>query len=159
RENRPGARFAGRSEVVSRAKHISSSYSCGQCCPDSFAYGTITPLQTTIGVGGSDILAVTETMRNCYGSQYTEPAFPTWSVDNPGVASFVTQSWGVATTTGLNAGDATGTGSWWSVVYVAVQEDCIMNEVQPQIPQQTKVRRVSQSPDRLQMSTGDVGEI
>jgi len=144
---------------VSRANRVSSSYSCGQCCPDSFAYGTVTPFETIFGVGQSDLLYVEEVMQNCYGSRYGQPAWPDWSVDQPWIASFTTENWGVARTTGLDPGDATGTASWWSVTYTPVQEDCIENDVQPQLPQQTKVRRVSQSPDRLQMSTGDVGEI
>ena len=107
------ARLVGRAEVISARRGVSSSYSCGQCCPDSFVVGDISPFQQTVGVAGNASYTVT-IRQNCYGQQYQMNIWAgSWNVDIPSVASVATQTYGVGRLSGNAAGETplAGTGA------------------------------------------------
>ncbi len=88
RDGRPGAKFAGRSEIVSVSQHVSSSYSCALCCTDSYGGGFISPNPITVGIDGTQAVSAWENMSSCYGGQYSEQApGAQWSVENSSIVS------------------------------------------------------------------------
>ena len=89
----------GRSEQTDIAKGISSTYSCMNCCPDSFYAGWVESDWLDV-VGGSTLMIASEQDANCYG--YTGPPYnpwPGWDNTVPSVCS--TNS---GTTTGESLG-------------------------------------------------------
>jgi hypothetical protein len=58
--SRQSARLVGRAEMVSARQRVSSSYSCGQCCPDSFLSAEILPFETSVGVSSSASFTIVE---------------------------------------------------------------------------------------------------
>ncbi len=61
-------RMIGRAEVVSLADGVSSSYSCGICCQNSFYDGSITPDEADFFVGESQQFTAKERQQDCYGN-------------------------------------------------------------------------------------------
>lgn len=66
----------GRSEQIDIPNGISSTYSCMNCCPDSFNAGWVNPGDWPGFVGDSTLMIASEQDRNCYG--YTSPPYNPW---------------------------------------------------------------------------------
>lgn len=104
-------RMNGRSEVVSRSRRVSSSYSCPVCCPNSGPFygvnGGITPY-----VDGFSLNGVYEEWADCYGRTviYDGASIPNLSVTDPNIASATMMSYGTMQTNGL----AVGGTEWFS---------------------------------------------
>jgi hypothetical protein len=96
----------GRSEVVSRSRQVSSSYSCPQDCGLSYSLD-LNPFPDPSVVGGAGSGTAWETGTSNTG--YTVGPYQSsadWSVDNP-IVSFQPSSAATTTATGTSAGDAT----------------------------------------------------
>lgn len=127
----PAARFIGRAEVISASAGVSSSYSCGQCCPYSYSYGYTQPVPIWTPEGWSTGFNVYGQLKDCYGGQgpnYYAYA-NSWSVYYPSVASVYTTGTGTASADGISGGQSGFAGYWTDVVYEPYIEDCIMTEV------------------------------
>jgi hypothetical protein len=139
------ARLIGRAEIVSARHGVSSSYSCGQCCPDSFVYGDLSPFQRDLELGQSSTYTIVGGYQNCYGQQYTLniwPNFP-WSVWDPSVASVYTQTYGVGRVTGDSGGETDLSANWGVERWVAYVEDCIVDSWTNEQPARAAVCPVS----------------
>jgi hypothetical protein len=98
----------GRSEQIDIPNGISSTYSCMNCCPDSFYAGWVDPGGWEGFVGGSTLMIASEQDRNCYG--YTGPPYnpgPGWDNTFPSICS--TDS---GTTTGEGQGEGNVQAIW-----------------------------------------------
>ncbi|HBB94091.1 MAG TPA: hypothetical protein DC054_01755 [Blastocatellia bacterium] len=110
----PSSKFIGRSEVVSVSNHVSSSYSCPACCPESGPFGSIIPPEPMF-VG--DVQTVSTT----HGTVYDCNNYPTdmgplfmddFGIDDPSIASYSPDYGGSTDLVGLSAGGAYLSGSW-----------------------------------------------
>ena len=121
------ARLVGRAEVTSVRLGVSSSYSCGQCCPDSWLFSTISPYEQSMLMGNSASYTIVGYWENCYHSQWSMTIAPYgWNVYTPDVASLATESSG-GRATGEWEG-ATDFGGWWGVeTWEPYVEDCIVD--------------------------------
>ena len=107
------SKFIGRSEVVSVSNHVSSSYSCPACCPESGPFGQII-VPDPIGVGGSETLQTTGTVYDCNNYPTNIGALPVdeWGIDDPSIASYSPDYGGSTVVQGLSAGEAFISASW-----------------------------------------------
>jgi hypothetical protein len=96
----------GRTEVTSVSGHVSSSFSCPVCCPDSGPYGYLTPNALTLYVDGFLATSAQGDYINCYGwISYTNPiGLSNLGVSDPACISFTYQSG--YRVTGLGVGTA-----------------------------------------------------
>lgn len=97
----------GRSEQIDMANGISSTYSCMNCCPDSFYAGWVESDWQGF-VGGSTLMIASERDSNCYG--HISPPYdpwPGWDNTAPSVCS--TNS---GTTTGESPGQSMVQAIW-----------------------------------------------
>jgi hypothetical protein len=116
----PSSKFIGRSEVVSLSNHVSSSYSCPACCPESGPFGQIIP-PDSVFVGGFGGVRTTGTTYDCNG-------YPTiigglqiddYGIDDPSIASY-SPDYGASTTVeGLAPGDTFISGSWATDIWTS----------------------------------------
>ncbi len=120
------ARLVGRAEIVSHRLGVSSSYSCGQCCPDSFLWGWVTPTHRSIVVDASDTYTVEGHYQNCYGSTYDMGVWPSWNVQFPNVASIYTQDWGVGRVSGSSGGGSDLSALWGVEDWTPDMDDCVV---------------------------------
>jgi hypothetical protein len=102
----------GRAEIVSVADNRRSSYSCGSCCPDSWAYGQLNPSSLNPPVGFSAFADIYGWYDSCYaGSGLRNGPFnvhlTSWRNSNPPVVSASTVSTARAEANGLSEGSAT----------------------------------------------------
>ena len=149
------ARLVGRAEVTSTKLGVSSSYSCGQCCPDSWLFSTISPYQQSMSVGSSAAYTIVGYWENCYHQQWSMNISPYgWNVNAPSVASLASQyPGGRATGQGDGTTDFAG---WWGVErWEPYIEDCVVDSWSWEQPGAAQVFSVAQSPTRIEMSTGD----
>lgn len=117
----PSSKFIGRSEVVSVSDHVSSSYSCPACCPESGPFGDIISPDPMVVNGSSQVRTI--------GAYYDCNGYPTnigglpieqWWMDDPSIAAPV-PPWGSGTQLySISAGETfiTGVYSWdqWDLV-------------------------------------------
>jgi hypothetical protein len=76
-------RLIGRSEVISRSDKVSSSYSCGVCCQNSYANSRITPDLATAYFTDTSQFAAQQQDEDCYGNWFPwYPVTATWSADD-----------------------------------------------------------------------------
>ena len=124
----PTTQLIGRSEVISRNGDVSSSYSCGQCCPPSIWRGDILPSFSLISVGNTIQFQSIETDVDCYNNQYSPyPVSAFWASSNESVAT-VNSSNGMAY--GVNSGATTFSSTWESTRWLAAINDfCIPETV------------------------------
>lgn len=112
----PSSKFIGRSEVVSVSNHVSSSYSCPVCCPDSGPFGSIIPPDDDVPVGGFATVHTAGTVTDCNGNSTNIGWFEMddfW-VDNPSIMSYSPDSGASTVVEGLAAGQTVINGSYWS---------------------------------------------
>ncbi len=126
-----GGRLNGRMEIVSRTAGQSSSYSCGQCCPDSYWYGLLQPSTVFTPTGLSRQFTVISQMRTCSGSTGGQLyAYATsWNVASPSVTSVNTVGYGSASASGLSGGDSGISGFWTASQWEPFIEDCYESPV------------------------------
>lgn len=117
----PSSKFIGRSEVVSVSNHVSSSYSCPACCPESGPYGSIIPPDPMF-VG--DL----QTVRTTDGTVYDCNNYPTdmgplqmddYGIDDPSIASYSPDYGSSTVVEGLSAGEAFLSGSWSTDIWTS----------------------------------------
>lgn len=120
------ARLNGRMEIVSRSTGQSSSYSCAQCCPDSYSSGILQPSAVWTPSGWSTQFTVLSQLRTCSGSEGGQlyAWADSWGVANPSVASVDTTGYGTANANGLSGGHTGIAGHWTGYQYVPYNEDC-----------------------------------
>jgi hypothetical protein len=87
---RAQTRMIGRSEIISKSGKVSSSYSCGVCCRNSYQSSRLTPDQVFAYFDDVTQFAAKETDTDCYGGQFYEytVTYPTWSSSDTSVADF-----------------------------------------------------------------------
>ncbi len=117
----------GRSEQIDIPNGISSTYSCMNCCPDSFYSGWVESDWEGV-VGGSTLMSAFEQDSNCYG--YTGPPFnpwPGWNDTFPSICSTIS-----GTTTGESGGQSTVQAIWtgyeWGSWEVGHDGECYARE-------------------------------
>lgn len=104
-----------RSEQISFAGGVASTYSCSNCCPDSVYQTSIVPVFTQLAFGESTQFLAQQTDITCASGIFGpyEPSVIGWSTNNPTVASVFD---------GLVSGDGVGTADisvvwesclWW----------------------------------------------
>ncbi len=82
----PSARLIGRNEVVSASNWVSSSFSCGLCCPNSYLYGRTEPASFDLEIDLAQIIRVIARERTCYGEETDIIiTFPDWEEEVPGI--------------------------------------------------------------------------
>lgn len=111
----PSSHFIGRSEVVSASKHVSSSYSCPGCCPESGPFASIIPPEEPVFVGGIAQVNTTGTMSDCNGNRTIIGGvgmYDFW-VDDPSIISYSPDSGSYTIVEGLASGDTFINGSWY----------------------------------------------
>jgi len=123
------ARLNGRMEIVSKRTGQSSSYSCGQCCPDSYYYGILNPVPVTTASGASMGFSVLSQMQTCSGSTGGQlyAYANSWYVADTSITSVTTTGYGTASADGLDGGASDISGSWTAYRYEPFGEDC--NEI------------------------------
>jgi hypothetical protein len=98
-------RLAGRSEVVSAADNVSSSYSCNYCCPPQGPSYTVPPVSLMEGETAN--FSVTEWWYNCYGWGFpSQGSIPGLSTVQSTTVSATMLAKGTMQAQGLIAGDA-----------------------------------------------------
>jgi len=65
-----GGHLIGRAEMLSLARGISSSYSCGIPCPPHYSHGYIDPEPADVDVGDSQGVSVVEIDVDSYSNEY-----------------------------------------------------------------------------------------
>ncbi len=156
------ARLVGRAEVTSTKLGVSSSYSCGQCCPDSWLFSTISPYQQSMSVGSSAAYTIVGYWESCYHQQWSMNISPYgWNVNAPGVASLASQyPGGHATGQGEGTTDFAG---WWGVErWEPYIEDCVVDAwsweqpgaAQVVVPYPTNIRLAPNQPQPHAGTTG-----
>jgi hypothetical protein len=109
----PSSKFIGRSEVVSVSDHVSSSYSCANCCPESGPFGSIIPPDPVL-VGDFAPVHTTATSTDCNGNSTNMGSLSIndfW-VDDSSVVSYSPDSGFSTVVEGLTTGETTINGTW-----------------------------------------------
>ena len=109
----PSSKFIGRSEVVSVSNHVSSSYSCPACCPESGPFGQII-VPNDMSVGDSQTLQTTGTVYDCNNYPTNIGGLPVdeWGISDPSIASYSPDYGSSTVVEGLNGGEAFISASW-----------------------------------------------
>jgi hypothetical protein len=109
----PSSKFIGRSEVVSVSNHVSSSYSCANCCPESGPFGQII-VPNTMGVGDFQTVHTTGTVYDCNNYPTNIGGLPVdeWGIDDPSIASYSPDYGSSTVVEGLDGGEAFISASW-----------------------------------------------
>jgi hypothetical protein len=120
-----GARLLGRSEIISRAAHVNSSYSCTGCCPSSFAWAGMNPFSVLVLVNGFAPITAQETDGDCYGNFITFSAGGAeWSCSNTSIATVEYATGGENQVEGLAPGAVTVSAWWPYEAYIYDGQDC-----------------------------------
>jgi hypothetical protein len=135
------ARFAGRGEMVSLNKHVSSSYSCGTCCPDSYFAGHAYPGSLNLDAGDTATVDITEELEDCYGSRYEVPAAPqSISYDHDVILAGLEGS--QVTVDTIDEGSTSVSLEWTSYIFWEIgDEQCMGDSVGANAGFQTQVTR------------------
>jgi hypothetical protein len=109
----PSSKFIGRSEVVSVSNHVSSSYSCPACCPESGPFGSIIPPDPVL-VGDFRQVDTTGTIYDCngYPTNIGSLSMDSFWVDDPSIVSYSPEYGGYTVAEGLASGETSINGSW-----------------------------------------------
>jgi hypothetical protein len=135
----PG-RLAGRGEMVNVTEHVSSSYSCGVCCPDSFYATHADPASIELNVDDTTGVDVTEELEDCYGSRYEVPRDPALAY-NTNIVSIENQGEGHYSVYGVDEGQTTPNGEWDSYTFWEYpSEDCSSTGVVAEVEFQVQTR-------------------
>lgn len=110
---RSDGRFSGRAEIVSINEHVSSSFSCWQCCGDSVT-GSYAYLdgENNIGIGRINVVSLSQNWEDCNGYYMGNyGASGLWTY-NSGILSLATIS-GDYYFTGISNGSTSPTAAMW----------------------------------------------
>ncbi|MGB7209699.1 MAG: hypothetical protein WBD27_13635 [Pyrinomonadaceae bacterium] len=100
---------SARSEQISISQGVASTYSCYNCCQNSFYWGWIDPYGFFGSIGDTQFLSAIQQDVNCYNQPIpTYPAGGSWAVAQPSIADFDLQN----RLEGLSFGDTYVTASW-----------------------------------------------
>jgi hypothetical protein len=116
-----GGHLIGRAEMLSLARGISSSYSCGLPCPPRYSRGYTAPVPVTVPVGNSSPQAVLEIDVDSYDNEfgpYSANVASAWSWDED-IATFDGSS-----VTGVSAGETGTTATVEFPLYVNWENEC-----------------------------------
>ena len=72
----PAVHFSGRAELISVAEHVSSSFSCMMCCPESVVDGRLSLSSSQVEVDETITLYPEIEIADCYESRHWELAQP-----------------------------------------------------------------------------------
>ena len=118
-----GARFSGRSEIVSVKHQVASSYSCALCCPDSFGRAWVAPDSVTIDVDQTTAVSLYAEYDDCYGnSQSYAMSGSGWSYNTSIASIFEEDGW--VYVRGLDGGSTNATTQWTDYVYTDTSDWC-----------------------------------
>ncbi len=109
-------RLIGRSEIISRTGKVSSSYSCGVSCGNSFYSGRVDPVIATGDIGDTVLFTAREIDADGYGNFQSEYGMAQSQVvwySNPSIAS-ISNGLALATAAGDSAIEADWTAPHWS---------------------------------------------
>ena len=126
-DQRPGAHFAGRSEIVSESSNLSSTFSCWHCCPDSL-------MSEFMDLGSSTVMLADDTTwiqptvywADCYTNTWYAPTYTTnWSY-NSSIVSLTGEYTLEALAGGESSVDAYFDGAQYELVpeYQEIAEHC-----------------------------------
>ncbi len=123
---REGKSLSGRSEQISVANGVSSTYDCRNCCPSSRIIDTISPGFADTAVGGSVHYFMIGVITDCNGVQTaTQTSGGDWFSSNVSIASI--NGGGIAE--GMTPGEATITASWMNFSWFQVNpNNCWLDE-------------------------------
>jgi hypothetical protein len=109
----PSSKFIGRSEVVSVSNHVSSSYSCPACCPESGPFGSIISPDPMF-VGDFRQVNTTGAVYDCngYPTNIGSLSMDSFWVDDPSIVSYSPEYGGSTVVEGLAGGETFINGSW-----------------------------------------------
>jgi hypothetical protein len=135
----PSSKFIGRSEVVSVSGHVSSSYSCPACCPDSGPFGDMTAPDPVV-IGGFAQVNTSGTVTDCNGNSTSIGwfAMADFWVDDPTIVSYSPDSGSSTIVQGLAGGETFIYGSYywdrwdsdgWSLRWESRGEDTVSQPV------------------------------
>lgn len=119
------SRLIGRSEVVSASKHISSSYSCPNCCPDSGPYGSFDPNSVTLFVDGFAPVGMNGEMRDCNGNFWSGfPVGVTYRVEDSSIIAWTPNQSGLQ---GVGVGESQFYADWQLTQWDSDGMDCYVS--------------------------------
>lgn len=148
-------RLIGRSEVVSLLGKVSSSYSCGVCCPNSVFDGRVIPDTAEVFVDDTTQFAARERDRDCYGNIFPEyPVTADFTSGDYSIAEIWAYPYGVAT--GMDEGDTFIQGSWTATRWMENLNS--MCEDSPVAMAPIADMAVRLRPDRIQV-VSDTGQV
>lgn len=111
----------GRAEQVSIEKAISSTYACQNCCTSTYHDAFLQPGGAESPVNGQIQYEAYQTNLDCYGLPYTfRRTNVSWSSNNQSIATIN----GSGLATAKSGGNATITGSWNTINYLAPIQPC-----------------------------------
>jgi hypothetical protein len=117
----------GRADISSVAAGRSTSYSCPDCCPDSFGWAFLDPWSTTVAGGGIGDFWILAKYRNCYQQYYDVEAnslSASWVIEVPPVTSIENVWYGLGRAHGNETGDSSIWGSWDEEVWNFAADYC-----------------------------------
>jgi hypothetical protein len=123
----------GRAEISSVSAGRSTSYSCPDCCPDSFGWAFLDPWSTTVTGGGIGDFMVLAKYRNCYQQYYDVEAnsvSASWDIEHPQVTSVENVWYGLARAHGNDTGDSSIWGYWDEEVWNFAADFCWVETAQ-----------------------------
>ncbi len=106
----------GRSEIISQTDKVSSSYSCGICCRNSYQSSRLTPDQVFAYFGETSQFTAMQKDRDCYGTYFAEYAVSGANWDSSDYSIVDLSYNGMATA--LNVGDVMITATWDTQYYL-----------------------------------------
>jgi hypothetical protein len=120
----PVPRMIGRSQIISRSRGVSSSYSCPVCCPDTGPWYTFNPIFVRMVVHTSESVTTRWEAINCYGNLITWSGAATLFSANSSIATAVAGE-GSAEALGHAAGETVvSTEQYWVDWYFDDGMDC-----------------------------------
>lgn len=119
------SRLIGRAEITSASRHVSSSFSCSVCCPDSGPFPVATPDTFTLTAPLFESGTIAGDFINCFGQDSPpEDVSLSWSNSNPSVGSISQPNGASYSAQALLGGQTTFDGSTTADMWVTVFECC-----------------------------------
>jgi hypothetical protein len=113
-----------RSEQISLAQGVASTYSCFNCCPSSRIYDTVTPAFATTGVPGVMQYYTIGLITDCYGTSEPAQGGAAWTTSYSAVATITQGGYAEA----VSPGETTITGDWINFSWLDAGGQCWYNE-------------------------------
>jgi hypothetical protein len=110
----------GRAEQFDVERAVSSTYSCGSCCLDSYYDSYVSPSSADIEAGDTTDFDAYQLNEDCYGNVYPIPKSASWSSSSTAIATVDSSG----TTTGQGEGETDIIASWSARIYAANPYPC-----------------------------------